>query len=107
MSTLNTINALQFDADVLQSSQPVLVDFYADWCGPCKTQTPILEGLAKTHGDKVSFVKVDVDASPELAERYKVRGIPTLILFKQGEAVEVKVGVNTRNDLIRTLNAHV
>ena len=81
-----------FETDVLNSDKPVLVDFWAEWCGPCKSIAPALEELAAEMGDQVSVVKVNIDENPETPGKYGVRGIPTLILFKDGKPLATKVG---------------
>ena len=81
-----------FDADVLNSDTPVLVDFWAEWCGPCKMLAPVLEELSKELGTKVKVLKVNIDENPETPTKYGVRGIPTLMVFKGGEPVGTKVG---------------
>jgi thioredoxin 2 len=81
-----------FDQTVLQSSAPVLVDFYADWCAPCKMVAPLVDELARSHLGKVLFAKVDTDIAPQLSVTYAIRGIPTLILFKDGKEVGRSVG---------------
>lgn len=81
-----------FEADVLRSDLPVFVDFYADWCGPCRYVAPIIEQLAHEYQGKVKFVKVDTDSNPDIAYRYGIQGIPTLIIFKNGQPVERIVG---------------
>jgi thioredoxin 1 len=86
-----------FEAEVLKSEKPVLVDFYADWCGPCK-MAPAVEALANEQ-DEVTVGKLNVDFAPELARAYKVMSIPTLILFKNGEAVEKRIGVQSKAEL--------
>jgi thioredoxin 1 len=99
MANLAQVNQSNFQQRVLDNSRPVLVDFYADWCGPCRAQAPILEVLAGEYTERVEFVKLDVDQDGAIAGRYNVRSIPTLILFKDGKAVEVQVGMNTANKL--------
>lgn len=90
---LHNFNDDNFDQDVLQSDQPVLVDFSAAWCGPCKVIAPIIEELAEAYGDRVKIGKVDVDESQKTATKFGVMGVPTLIFFKAGQAVDQVVGV--------------
>jgi thioredoxin 1 len=71
--------------DIIQATTPTLVDFHATWCGPCKMMSPVLDQLKKAYGDKIRILKIDVDKNPDLADRFKVRGVPTLILFKEGK----------------------
>lgn len=99
MSTLNKVTQDTFQNRVLNNSRPVLVDFYADWCGPCRTQTPILEAVASEYAGKIDIVKIDVDQDSALSSQYNVRSIPTLILFKDGKPLNVQVGVSTANKL--------
>ncbi len=91
MTVHNTTDS-SFESDVIKSEQPVLVDFWAEWCGPCKMVSPILEELAGELGDKVKIVKVNIDENPETPTKLGVRGIPTLMVFKGGELVSTKVG---------------
>lgn len=86
------INQDEFDAKVLQSDKPVMVDFYAEWCGPCKMAAPIIDQLAQEFSDKALIVKVDVDANNELAGKYGVMSIPTVIIYKNGQEVDRKIG---------------
>lgn len=88
-------SATNFDSEVLQCSQTVLVDFYADWCGPCKMLTPVIDELAAEH-PAVKVVKLNVDNAPEIASRYGVMSIPTLIIFKNGQAVNQTVGYTSK-----------
>ena len=92
MSTLKHFDGPTFDADVLESGLPVLVDFYADWCGPCRAMAPVVEQLAGELGGKVVVGKLDVDNNQEIAIRYGVMGIPTLGLFRDGKLVDRLVG---------------
>lgn len=89
---LPLLDPARFDREVLAADRPVLVDFYADWCPPCRAMTPILERLAADLGERARIVKVDVDQAPELARRYNVRSIPTMIVFSGGQPVDVQVG---------------
>jgi thioredoxin 1 len=88
-----------FDADVLRASGPVLVDFWAEWCGPCKAIAPALEDLSETMEGKVSVAKINIDENPETPMKYGVRGIPTLILFKGGQVAATKIGALPKNKL--------
>jgi thioredoxin 1 len=92
MSALPDVSQATFEAEVLASDKPVLVDFWAEWCGPCKMLAPVVEKVAGNMSDRVKFVKVDTDANPSLAGEYSVSGIPCLILFKGGQAVDRVVG---------------
>lgn len=89
---VKAIKDADFESVVLKSSKHVLVDFWASWCGPCRMLAPVIEELASQYGDKVDFVKINVDENPETPRKYGIRGIPTLILFKNGEAVNTSVG---------------
>lgn len=89
---LNAVTDATFDAEVAQSDIPVVVDFWAEWCGPCKQIGPALEELSEAHAGRVKIVKVNVDENPSLPARFGVRGIPALFLFKGGEVASMKVG---------------
>ncbi len=89
-----------FEQDVLKSGTPVLVDFWAEWCGPCKVIAPHLEAIAAELGDKVQVIKVNIDENPLTPTRYGVRGIPTLMLFKNGEVAATKVGALPKSKLM-------
>jgi thioredoxin 1 len=104
LANLKSITDASFQADVLDSAQPVLVDFWAEWCGPCKMLTPVLEAVAVEYKEKLSIVKLNVDENPETAPKFGVRGIPTLILFQQGEVVATKVGALTQSQLMSFLD---
>jgi thioredoxin 1 len=96
-----------FDKDVLQSESPVLVDFWAEWCGPCRMMAPTIDAVANDYAGKVKVGKVDVDANGDTAMRYNIRGIPTLLLFKGGNVVEQRVGAVGKSEVQKMLDAHV
>jgi thioredoxin 1 len=101
------INDDEFDGAVLNSSQPILVDFWAEWCGPCKQIGPVLDEIATEMQDKLTVAKVNIDNNPEAPQRYGVRGIPTMILFKDGKPVATKVGSMPKTQLVEWLNSVV
>ena len=88
-----------FDKDVLKSDTPVVVDFWAEWCGPCKTIAPALEEIAKSLGSKVKIVKINIDDNPQVPSQYGIRGIPTLMMFKGGQVASTKVGAAPKGAL--------
>ncbi len=98
-----------FASSVLEASKqkPVLVDFYATWCGPCKAQAPIIEEIAKEMGEKAVIGKIDVDEHPENAQKYQVMGIPALKLFRNGEVVEEFTGLQQRNTISEAIQKHL
>ena len=105
MSNLTVVTNEDFEQSVIQADSPVLVDFYADWCGPCKTQTPILGELAQEFDGRVKFAKVDIDVeeNKDLAVKYGVMSVPTLIIFSNGEVKETMVGVTSKSKLQQKL----
>ena len=100
MGSLQAVTDGSFEQDVVGSSTPVLVDFWAEWCGPCKMLAPVLESIVDDYAGKLNIVKLNVDENPETAPKFGVRGIPTLILFKDGEVVATKVGALTKAQLV-------
>ena len=109
MAGLNTLTFSDagFDSDVLSSDVPVLVDFWAEWCGPCRMMAPTIDTVATEYAGKVKVGKLDVDSNGQTAMRYNIRGIPTLLLFKGGRVVEQKVGAVGKSEVQRMLDAHV
>jgi len=92
-----------FEADVLKNDKPVLVDYWAEWCGPCKMVAPVLEAIAEEHGDKLDIVKLNVDENPVVTQKYGILNIPTLGVFKNGEVVMELVGARSKSALLREL----
>ncbi len=96
-----------FEPEVLKSSVPVLVDYWAEWCGPCKAIAPVLEEVAKEYSGKLKVAKVDVDANTEVPKKYNIRGIPTLMLFKNGNMEAMKVGAMSKSQLTAFLDSNI
>ena len=101
------VSDADFQNEVLSSDVPVLVDFWAEWCGPCKMIAPVLEEIANEYGDKLKVCKVDVDANPDLPGKFGIRGIPTLLLFKDGGVAATKVGALSKTQLKEFLDANL
>ncbi|MDR2672236.1 MAG: thioredoxin [Coriobacteriales bacterium] len=107
MSNVATLNADDFDATVLKSDKPYLVDFWASWCGPCRVVAPIVEQIATEYADKLNCGKLDIDANPAVAGAYRVMSIPTLILFKGGEPVAQSIGAVPKEELLSRIEAYL
>jgi thioredoxin 1 len=101
------VSDASFDSDVLKSSQPVLVDYWAEWCGPCKMIAPILDDVAKDYGGRLQVAKMNVDENREVPSKFGIRGIPTLMLFKDGQLAATKVGALSKAQLTAFLDGHL
>lgn len=102
-----TITDQNFETEVLKSSQPVLIDFWAVWCGPCRAIAPVVEQLAGEYEGKVKIGKLDVDENPETAVKYGVRSIPTLLLFKNGQVVDTIIGAVQKNVIVQKITPYI
>lgn len=106
----NQIQAISddaFETEVIESKIPVIVDFWAEWCGPCKAMSPILDDVSQKYTGSVKFVKLDVDSNPSTPPKFGVRGIPTLIVFKDGQVKATQVGLINKNDLIKFIDTNI
>lgn len=106
-NNIKTISDASFEEDVLNSDKPVLVDFWAEWCGPCKMVAPIIDEVAKGYIGKVDFTKMNVDSNPATPAKFGIRGIPTLILFKNGAIVSQKVGALSKSQLTAFIDSNI
>jgi len=96
-----------FDSEVLMSDKPVVVDFWAEWCGPCRMVSPILEELSDEHGDKISFVKLNVDENPQIAANYRITSIPTLNVYSGGQVVKQIIGAKPKSAIMGDLREYL
>lgn len=104
---IHHISDASFEADVLKSDRPVLVDYWAEWCGPCKMIAPILDEIAEEYDGKLRVAKLNIDENPATPPKYGIRGIPTLMLFKDGEVEATKVGALSKSQLTAFLDQHI
>ena len=105
MNGVKEVRDVEFKQEVLESEVPVLVDFFAPWCGPCRMLAPALEGIAKAYEGRLKVVKVNVDEDPQLADAYAIRGVPTVMIFNNGDVVDTMVGLPAGGALRRKLDA--
>ena len=107
MSQIRHVTDDSFEQEVLSSEKPVLVDYWAEWCGPCKMIAPVLEEVADEYGDKIQVVKLNIDENPNTPPKYGIRGIPTLMLFKNGNVEATKVGAVSKSQLTAFIDGNV
>ena len=107
MTAIKNCNENDFENEVLKSNLPVIVDFWAEWCGPCKMLTPILEELSNEMKNEIKVVKVNLDENQDLAMKYSIRSIPTLLLFKDGNLVDTKVGLLPKSEIVTWFKSNI
>lgn len=107
MTAIKNCNENDFENEVLKSNLPVIVDFWAEWCGPCKMLTPILEELSNEMKNEINVVKVNLDENQDLAMKYSIRSIPSLLLFKEGNLIDTKVGLLPKNEIVTWLKSKI
>ena len=103
---VSVVSTENWDREVMQSAEPVLVDFWAEWCPPCRALAPTVDALAEQYHGRLKVAKLDVDSSPEIAGRYGVQSIPTLLLFRGGKVVEQRIGALPKDELMRMVEPH-
>jgi len=104
---IKQITDLSFEQDVMKANKPVLVDFWAEWCGPCRALGPILEEVAMSYGEKIVFAKINIDENPQTPSKYGVMSIPTLILFKNGQVEAIKTGLLSKPQLTAFVDSNI